>query len=128
MGRFVNALAKRYPESRVAVENFAGVPEKQPYNAGSNGECSHTATTGMRHYKIEVAPGTNTSSVGKLNMAALDGNGQLWLCLQDLSLPGFTKKILRNDRVVETATEIITYSYQTEMIIVTDDDWDLKGE
>ena len=60
-------------------------------------------------------------------MVSLDGNGQLWLCLQDMAHQNFTSQLARNNTEVETETEIIRTVYETEMVIVTDDDWDLKG-
>ena len=60
-------------------------------------------------------------------MVSLDGNGQLWLCLQDMAHQNFTSQLSRNNTEVETETEIIRTVYETEMVIVTDDDWDLKG-
>ena len=84
----------------------------------------------MVHYRVEVAPGS-AASVGKepiASMEKLEGNGQLWLCLQDMAQPNFLSKFNRKDTVVETPTEIIKTVYETEMVIVTDDDWDLKGD
>ena len=40
----------------------------------------------------------------------------------------FTSKLSRNKSEVETATKIIRTVYETEMVIVTDDDWDYKGD
>ena len=61
-------------------------------------------------------------------MSKLEGNGQLWLCLQDMTHQNFTSKLSRNNSEVETATKIIRTVYETEMVIVTDDDWDLNGK
>ena len=84
----------------------------------------------MVHYRVEVAPGTPvTSSYGQIQaMQALDGNSQLWLCLQDVSIAPFTTTLARPDNVVESEDVITTYKYQSEIVIVTDDDWDLKGD
>ena len=44
-------------------------------------------------------------------MDSLDGNGQLFLCLQDLTMNQFRNKLInRND---------------ASLIIVTDDEWDI---
>lgn len=128
--RFATALENKSPGSRLAVVNFAGVPEKVNYKAGSNGLCSHSATSGLVHYKVEVAPGTAVTSAGSKisKMAALDGNSQLWLCLQDVSISPFTNNLKRANRTVESADKITNFVYQTEVVIVTDDDWDLKGD
>ena len=98
--------------------------------AGNGGLCDHSATTGLVHYKVEVAPGTTITSVGSKikSMQALDGNSQLWLCLQDVSIPPFTNNLKRADRTVESADKITNFVYETEVVIVTDDDWDLKGD
>ena len=127
---FTAVLGKKSPESSFAIVNFAGVPGKEEYKAGSGGKVSHSAQTGMVHYRVEVAPGS-AAGVGKepiASMEPLDGNGQLWLCLQDMAQPNFLSKFNRKDTVVETPTEIIKTVYETEMVIVTDDDWDLKGD
>ena len=50
----------------------------------------------------------------------------MWLCLQDIAEKNFLSKFNRKKTVVETPTEIIETVYETEMVIVTDDDWDLK--
>ena len=59
-------------------------------------------------------------------MESLDGNGQLWLCLQDMAQQEFLSQFGREDTELETPNEIIKTIYETEMVIVTDDDWDLK--
>ena len=77
-----------------------------------------------------VAPGS-AASVGKEpipSMESLDMNGQLWLCLQDMAQPNFLSKFNRKDTVVETPLEIIKTVYETEMVIVTDDNWDLSDK
>ena len=61
-------------------------------------------------------------------MQALDGNSQLWLCLQDVSIAPFTNKLKRVGKTVESVDKITHFVYQTEIVIVTDDDWDLKGD
>jgi len=127
---FSAALAKKSPDSSFAIVNFAGVPGKEEYKAGSGGLCSHSAQTGMVHYRVEVAPGSPVS-IGKepiASMEPLDGNGQLWLCLQDMAHSDFLSKFGRKDTVIEGPTEIIRTIYETEMVIVTDDDWDLRGD
>ena len=78
----------------------------------------------MVHYKVEVAPG------GALNgrkLEPLDGNGQMWLCLQDMAQQEFLSQFGREDTELETPTEVIKTIYETEMVIVTDDDWDFNG-
>jgi len=122
----MSALAKKSPKSNVAVVNYSGISEKAEYKAGGGGRSSYT---GLVHYKVEVAPGTSVAVVGDLSkMSALDMNGQLWLCLQDMAHQNFTSKLSRNNSEVETATKIIRTVYETEMVIVTDDDWDYNGD
>merc|ERR1712156_299603 len=127
---FTDAMFKKSPESSYAIVNFAGVPGKEEYKAGSGGLCSHSAQTGMVHYRVEVEPGSPPSKgrVPISPMEPLDGNGQLWLCLQDMAQGKFLSQFGRKDTVVEGPTEIVKTVYETEMIIVTDDDWDLKGD
>ena len=52
----------------------------------------------------------------------------MWLCLQDMAQQEFLSQFGREDNVLETSTEIIKTVYETEMVIVTDDDWDFNGD
>ena len=61
-------------------------------------------------------------------MESIDGNAQLWLALQDISIAPFTDKLKRANRTDDSTGQKITYIYQTELVIVTDDDWDLKAD
>ena len=127
-GRFATALQNKSPDSRLAVVNFSGdSQDKKQYIAGSGGRSS---SGGYFHYKVEVTPGTAVGSAhhGISKMESLDGNSQLWLALQDVSVAPFTNNLKRADRTVNSAGRIITYVYQTELVIVTDDEWDLKSE
>lgn len=55
-------------------------------------------------------------------MKDLGNSDKMWLCLQDISLSEFTSKLARKPKV----TGRTQFVYQTEMIIVTDDDLDLQ--
>ena len=83
---------------------------------------------------FKVEPGTLVTSAvsGIQNMEELDGNSQLWLCLQDISLASFTDGLNRAERaksinrVVESDTKITEFVYQTEIVIVTGDHWTMS--
>jgi len=97
---------------------FSGVSQLEgAYVPGSNGD----AGSGLKHYNVEVAPQT----VGRIRditgATQLDGNGQLYLCVQDLCLPGFTQQLSRAARTVEKQER------KRILICITDEEWDIKA-
>ena len=77
-------------------------------NSGSDGNIG----SGLRHYKIEIAPTARPSARDATRFDALDGNGQLFLCLQDLAMDSFTNRLSR---------ALDGQQRNTVMIIVTDE-------
>ena len=78
---------------------FAGIKQlEKDYVPGSNGDTS----SGIKMYNIEVSA-TRFALYKKQHLSeimqsfeyieALDGNGQLFLCLQDLSMPNFLEQL-----------------------------------
>ena len=75
--------------------------------AGSGGDAG---SAGLRHYQVEVAKTSLDRASRRGRFAeSLDGNGQLFLCLQDLNL-----RQMSSDR-------------QRVLIIFTDEEWDING-
>ena len=87
---------------------FGGIKQlTQSYRPGSGGDAG---SAGLRHYQVEVAKTSLDRASRRGRFAeSLDGNGQLFLCLQDLNL-----RQMSSDR-------------QRILIIFTDEEWDING-
>ena len=119
-GLFKNlAGAKNAGMTTVSLVQFSGIkPLEGSYKPGAQGE---TGNAGLYHYRVQVAP----TAVGNLrdindkctNFDALDGNGQLFLCLQDLAMPWFTGQF---QKALPGAKR------ETVIIVVSDEEWDVK--
>jgi len=119
-GLFKNlAGAKNAGMTTVSLVQFSGIkPLEGSYKPGAQGE---TGNPGLYHYRVQVAP----TAVGNLrdindkctNFDALDGNGQLFLCLQDLAMPWFTGQF---QKALPGAKR------ETVIIVVSDEEWDVK--
>merc|ERR1711879_415848 len=73
------------------------------------------------HYNVEIAP-TKINNASQLAAQAeafesLDGNGQLFLCLQDVSMKNFQNKIAKASG---------SSKRKTTLIVVSDEEWDIK--
>ena len=103
----------------VSLVQFSGIkPLEGSYKPGAQGE---TGNAGLYHYRVQIAP-TAVGSLGNINAQctefdALDGNGQLFLCLQDLAMPWFTEKF---QKALPGAKR------ETVIIVVSDEEWDVK--
>ena len=90
------------------VVQFSGVKQLEGrYKPGSGGECG---SAGLKHWNLEYGPSTELppSSIKDItcklfdfresffiSIQALDGNGQFYLCLQDLALGNLSEKAER---------------------------------
>jgi len=86
--------------NQTAVIQFSGIKQLEAaYKPGSDGQ---TGTTGLQHWKWELNPTSlDDATVGGLaahfqECDSLDGNGQLYLCLQDCALPGVMNRKIFN--------------------------------
>ena len=108
-------------KTTVTLVQFSGVGQLgQNYEPGSNGLAHESAD--LKHYKVEIAPTKIDNNTSKLaaqaeNCDQLDGNGQLFLCLQDVSMKNFQDKITEANG---------SSSRKPTLIIVTDEDWDIE--
>jgi hypothetical protein len=111
--------SKQADMTTVSLVQFSGVkPLEGSYKPGNKGD---TGSAGLSHYRVEIAP----TAVGRLRniksdctkFDALDGNGQLFLCLQDLSMDWFTSQL--NSAIRGSKRETI-------IIVVSDEEWDVK--
>ena len=102
----------------VTLVQFSGFKQlEKSYTPGNDGD----AGNGLNHYQIEIAP-TGLNNVQNLcdravNYEALDGNGQLFLCLQDVCMSGFQRRIANANN---------SSNRQTCLIVVSDEEWDVK--
>jgi hypothetical protein len=114
--------------STFTVIQFSGIkPLEKSYKPGNNGL---TGTEGLKHYNIEYETTKFTgdfSSEAKSSLEsklteyeALDGNGQLFLVLQDLTLPSFTEKLDSHQKKAKDQDRLRV------IIIVSDEEWDVK--
>jgi|ERR1712062_962567 len=107
------------------VVQFSGIKQlESQYQPDSDGWADPNKT--LRHYKVESGPSVINSSYRKGikseldGLDTLDGNSQLFLCMQDLSNEYFLNKMSaalktgKNDRV-------------KFLIIVTDEEWDIAN-
>jgi hypothetical protein len=114
----IDAISQTNKASTVSLIQFSGIKQKEKdYKPGTWGEIGG----GLSHYRVQIEP-TTLSDVRRLkkqctDFDALDGNGQLFLCLQDLAMDKFTsllrKALPGSDR-------------KTVMIVVSDEEWDCK--
>lgn len=106
---------------------FSGIKQlEKKYVPGSAGE----ASAGLKHYNIEQEPtfiGEGTST-GSFNFAerieGLDGNGQLFLALQDMNMENFLGKL-----TTATSGKVEMAKDQKRiriLIVFSDEEWDVK--
>ena len=102
----------------VTLIQFSGYKQlEKTYTPGSDGD----AGNGLEHYVVEIAP-TGLNNVQNLcdravSYEAIDGNGQLFLCLQDVCMSGFQRRI---------SNASSSKDRRTCLIVVSDEEWDLK--
>merc|ERR1712176_223253 len=101
-----------------ALVQFSGIKQlEKDYTPGSDGE----AKSGLKHYNIEQAP-TSINRVGKFkDCEGLDGNGQLFLALQDINMDGFLRRL---DGVQSLAKN---QKRERILIVFSDEEWDVKN-
>jgi len=122
VGRFLsegNFRYRRHATSATVVQ-FSGIGPDSSYEPGSNGNVKNT---NLFHYKVEVGPvnmkelsdNQRRVEIQKLSDAeTIDGNGQIFLALQDISMKNFQDKL---ERAVPGDSDKV-------LVIVTDDEWD----
>merc|ERR1712113_624623 len=93
---------------------FSGVKQLEgSYKPGSDGD---TGVNGLSHWKWVMKPtGRIAVPSGFADDETLDGNGQLWLCLQDCALPG----ILSRGAFKSGNKKVI--------VVISDEEWDIRN-
>jgi hypothetical protein len=113
---------KKADDTTVTLIQFSGIKQlEKNYKPGSGGR----AGNGDDHYEINIEPTRLTSAVNvdelikdkNQKIESLDGNGQLFLCLQDCAMSSFKAKLAATS---PNATRT------RSLIIVTDEEWDLN--
>lgn len=120
VGGLIKNLAnhEKAANTTVTLVQFSGYKQlEKNYVPGSGG----SDATGLNHYNVEIAP-TKINNAQQLAEQAvafdgLDGNGQLYLCLQDVSMKNFQQKIAKASG---------SSNRKTTLIVVSDEEWDIK--
>jgi len=103
-----------------AVVQFSGQKQLEgKYKPGSYGKTD----AGINMYQIEVAPTKLAGNMSKVKSRltdsiddTLDGNGQLFLAMQDMAMPNFLEDL---DKVQNAADN------KRYLVVFTDEEWDL---
>jgi hypothetical protein len=99
--------AKLGSRATFSLIQFSGIKQlAKTYAAPGDGSAG---TSGLKHYQVEVEKTALANAYRKGYSEGLDGNGQLYLCLQDINL----KYASSNRRQI--------------LIIISDEEWDLNG-
>lgn len=106
----------------VAVVQFSG--NSQLTKAYRPGDLGKTSVAGLNHFQIEV-PSTKLAKASEIkkkvmDAEGLDGNGQLFMCLQDMSMNQFLK-----DLSVHSLKK--NQDRKRAIVVVTDEEWDIEG-
>jgi len=122
-------FSDRAAPTSVTVVNFSGIKSQSgnTYEPGTEGIVAGTGGL-FRHYRVEIEPqnvaklsgeeiAQLAAKLGKDNML-LEGNGQLYLALQDLSIKSFQDKIAQTTGG-DAGDKIL--------VIITDDEWDIDN-
>ncbi|CBY24326.1 unnamed protein product [Oikopleura dioica] len=101
------------------IVQFSGIKQLEHcYEPGSGG----VTVDDLLHYKIEIEPCSLEAAQRTIFYdGGLDGNGQLFLCLQDLNIKGnFVEG--KFEEVKET-----NLTRKRSMIIISDEEWDINS-
>jgi len=105
---------------------FSGVKQlEKSYTPGKDGE---TGTAGLKHYNIECPPtylsdGYSSKFKFQDTCEGLDGNGQLFLAVQDINMDGFLNRLTKATPSLKMAKD---QSRKRILIIFSDEEWDVK--
>ena len=110
---FIPGLAAK-ENTNLGVIQFSGVKQlESSYQPGSGGD---TGVNGLAHWKWVIKP-TDRIAVpsGFTEDDTLDGNGQIWLCLQDCALPGIMSR-----------SGIFKSGNKKMIVAISDEEWDIR--
>jgi len=129
VGEFIRKgkFSVRTQPTTITCIQFSGMGPDKNYEPGTNGVAVKGAS--LLHYKVELGPKNFAGltdqqrdfELSKLSdISTIDGNGQLYLALQDISMKAFQDKL---DKAAGVAVGKKSTKYLT---IVTDDEWDFN--
>lgn len=100
-----------------SVIQFSGIKQLEgKYKPGNSGE---TGTPGLKHWNVEYGPSTQIPSSSTMrDIVSLDGNGQFYLCLQDMALGNLDHHMSRA-RSAESGQK-----RRKVVIAIMDEEWD----
>jgi len=99
--------AKLGSRATFSLVQFSGIKQlAKVYNAPGDGSAG---SSGLKHYQVEVEKTSLANARRSQYSEGLDGNGQLYLVLQDINL-----KYADSDR-------------RQILVIISDEEWDLNG-
>merc|ERR1712176_361076 len=111
-------LAEKFGENcGISLVQFSGIKKlTKPYIPGSDGKADESGL--LAHWQIECEHINPSEARAKPDSTSFDGNGQLFLCLQDVSLDNFIENLesklpFDGDR-------------KRSLVVITDDEWDLN--
>merc|ERR1712048_716434 len=113
-----------------SVVQFSGIKQLESSYSEDNDGFALDDSVDLKHYNVEMEPqavtATNDLTEQLGNAAALDGNSQLFLALNDMSNEKFIKKLeaATNDKPVKN----IVWEKRRVLIIITDDEWDINSQ
>lgn len=87
------------PSSTVTVIQYSGVRQLEAsYRPGFNGVAKPGQSPTIYHYKVEMPSTTISQASGIESFETLNGNSQLYLCLQDICTAEFRSRLGRGGR------------------------------
>merc|ERR1712048_1542472 len=113
-----------------SVVQFSGIKQLESSYSEDNDGFALDDSVDLKHYNVEMEPqavtATNDLTEQLGNAAALDGNSQLFLALNDMSNEKFIKKLeaATNDKPVKN----VVWDKRRVLIIITDDEWDINSQ
>lgn len=99
-----------------SIVQFSGVKQLEgKYKPGNDGDCG---SAGLKHWNLEYGPSTELPPSSIKDIISLDGNGQFYLCLQDLALGNLSVK-------AEKARSTMKGESRRKVVIaIMDEEWD----
>lgn len=83
------------------------------------------ANDDLDHWRFEVTPFDAREKFVAMRPDPLDGNGQLFLCLQDLTIPNGQFQVLMDTKLKQASSGESPKSVERVLIVLSDDEWDV---
>ncbi|CAG5109923.1 Oidioi.mRNA.OKI2018_I69.chr2.g4392.t1.cds [Oikopleura dioica] len=114
-------LAEKFGKNcGMSLVQFSGIKKlTKSYVPGSGGKADSSGV--LAHWQIECDHVHPSNAKINPESSSFDGNGQLFLCLQDLSLENFITDL---DKMLPISKDRERKQY---LLVITDDEWDMNG-